>query len=394
MKRLFGLMGMLMVAVVLTATSYAADEGGKYAGEFLNIGVGGRALAMGGAYVGLANDGTAMYWNPAGMGGVFYKEVSIMAAPASLEAAGSGSLGTAQLGANYYYGGLVWSLGQTKVGFGMVQLSIGDIIDTRGLDYDDANSNTQWDPGERVYYGQYKDGSSIADNTGSDTETAYFVSLAQNFGPSLTVGVNAKQISMNVLEYKASGMGFDVGVMYRMNPGNPLTGQSASGLSIGAVVRNVTNTAINWTTDTTSPFYTTEGQFQTVLDEDLDDATIPLSVAGGAAFTLAGTQAFSLTLAGSMRMAEDGMDLGFGTEIMIANMLALRAGLTQLAGPKISGTEETLSTMSLSAGMGIRIANMAQVDYALTGLGSTLGLGDSFSNSLGAAHRISMSVRF
>ena len=40
---------------------------GKYAGEFLSIGVGGRALGMGGAYVALANDVTAGYYNPAGL---------------------------------------------------------------------------------------------------------------------------------------------------------------------------------------------------------------------------------------------------------------------------------------------------------------------------------------
>src|SRR5438128_11443393 len=42
----------------------------KYSNEFLNIGAGGRGLAMGGAQVASVNDGTAGYWNPAGLVGV------------------------------------------------------------------------------------------------------------------------------------------------------------------------------------------------------------------------------------------------------------------------------------------------------------------------------------
>src|SRR5690348_5967196 len=42
----------------------------KYSNEFLNIGAGARGLAMGSAQVASVNDGTAGYWNPAGLTGV------------------------------------------------------------------------------------------------------------------------------------------------------------------------------------------------------------------------------------------------------------------------------------------------------------------------------------
>ena len=42
----------------------------KYSNEFLNIGAGARGLAMGSAQVASVNDGTAGYWNPAGLLGV------------------------------------------------------------------------------------------------------------------------------------------------------------------------------------------------------------------------------------------------------------------------------------------------------------------------------------
>jgi len=35
---------------------------------FLEIGVGARAIGMGGAFVATANDVSALYWNPAGIG--------------------------------------------------------------------------------------------------------------------------------------------------------------------------------------------------------------------------------------------------------------------------------------------------------------------------------------
>src|SRR4026209_2389374 len=42
----------------------------KYSNEFLNIGAGARGLAMGSAQVASVSDGTAGYWNPAGLVGV------------------------------------------------------------------------------------------------------------------------------------------------------------------------------------------------------------------------------------------------------------------------------------------------------------------------------------
>ncbi len=50
----------------------------KYAGEFMAIGVGGRALGMGGAFTAVANDITAGYYNPAGLANLNYPQVSLM----------------------------------------------------------------------------------------------------------------------------------------------------------------------------------------------------------------------------------------------------------------------------------------------------------------------------
>jgi hypothetical protein len=50
----------------------------KFAAEFLKVGVGARAMGMGGAFVALANDATASYWNPAGLAQLREAEFSLV----------------------------------------------------------------------------------------------------------------------------------------------------------------------------------------------------------------------------------------------------------------------------------------------------------------------------
>ena len=68
----------ILLAVLLLTLSYTELNaqlfpvlGGQRAGistaEFLKIGVGGRASAMGDAFVAVANDASSLYWNPAGL---------------------------------------------------------------------------------------------------------------------------------------------------------------------------------------------------------------------------------------------------------------------------------------------------------------------------------------
>ena len=54
---------LITVLGVLITQSYAQVL--KYSNEFLNIGIGGRAMAMGGSVIASTNDVTGTYWNPA-----------------------------------------------------------------------------------------------------------------------------------------------------------------------------------------------------------------------------------------------------------------------------------------------------------------------------------------
>ncbi len=55
-----------------------AQDGAGQAGAFLRYGIGGRALGMGRAFVGVADDASGVYWNPAGIVGTKRFELSSM----------------------------------------------------------------------------------------------------------------------------------------------------------------------------------------------------------------------------------------------------------------------------------------------------------------------------
>ena len=71
---------LLVVLCLITfmSNSVMASNSNNVRGAFARSGVGARALAFGGAFVGLADDATAVYWNPAGLGFMLKSNVSTM----------------------------------------------------------------------------------------------------------------------------------------------------------------------------------------------------------------------------------------------------------------------------------------------------------------------------
>ena len=66
-------------AIYAQQTPYTSSVSnvGTAAAAFLNIGVGSRANSMGGAFTALADDATALYWNPAGISQCVHPEVTL-----------------------------------------------------------------------------------------------------------------------------------------------------------------------------------------------------------------------------------------------------------------------------------------------------------------------------
>ena len=97
--------------------------------EFLKIGVGARAAAMGNAMSGIADDVTAGYWNPAGLG----------FAPAAPEVALMHSEYFAGI-AKYDYIGFTMPIGENRrFGASVIRLGVDDIPNT--LNLVDPNGN-------------------------------------------------------------------------------------------------------------------------------------------------------------------------------------------------------------------------------------------------------------
>jgi len=65
-----------LLMVFLTAEAFA--QAGKTGLSFLKLGIGGRAVGMGEAYVALANDATALHYNPAGIAYESKTDITIM----------------------------------------------------------------------------------------------------------------------------------------------------------------------------------------------------------------------------------------------------------------------------------------------------------------------------
>src|SRR2546426_7784947 len=77
----FALPGALLVAVLAAAPparaqfSLGQQRAGTSSGTFLRIGVGARAIGLGESFVAVANDPSAIYWNPAGLASLQRQEL-------------------------------------------------------------------------------------------------------------------------------------------------------------------------------------------------------------------------------------------------------------------------------------------------------------------------------
>ncbi len=201
------------ILVALLAVAFAApgaDAANKYAGEFLTHGVGARALGMGSAFVAVANDASAGYWNPAGVVDVPTKEVQLMH---------SETFGDV---VNYDTGAYVHPFsGGGAMAVTIVRLAVDDIPFT------DFESDE-----DRIYY----DPARI--NWESDAETAALVTYARKLSDDLRLGGNLKIVWKSIGDYSCYGLGFDLGAKYDV----------WKHTTIAANIQDLTTTFLVWDT--------------------------------------------------------------------------------------------------------------------------------------------------
>jgi hypothetical protein len=221
-----------LIALVAAAglCASARDSGAtRYAGEFLRLGVGARALGMGSAFVGLADDGTAGYWNPAGLATLRTRQFTAMHAE--------------QFGSIVQYDYLSYAMPLTAPGrpnqgiaVSLIRLGVNDIPDTRGLEILDQNGNGVFDyPEDRLLV----DESRFVFN--SDNDVALLLSYAREVRRGLSLGGSFKVVRQWLGDsLRSNGFGLDASALW-VGP---------NGWSAGAMLRDASTTRILWNTGT------------------------------------------------------------------------------------------------------------------------------------------------
>ncbi len=171
-----------VVMLFVLASGAFAQEGvsktGTTAAKFLSIGIGARANAMGGAFSAVANDATALHWNPAGIASV--TEYQTILSHTNL---------FADINLNF-------------VGFVLPIETVGVIgLSVTALDYGEMEVTTEYFPegtGETFTAGSYAMG----------------LSFARNITNDFALGVTAKLVTENIYNSSASGFAFDIGTLF------------------------------------------------------------------------------------------------------------------------------------------------------------------------------------
>ena len=184
----------LLVLLALGTGPACGQRIATYGADFLAGGVNARALGMGGAYVGLADDVSAGYWNPAGLSHLRYPEISYMHVERF-----SGAV-------SFDYGAVAIPVNdRSTLAISGFRSGVNDIVNT--LD--------AWNPDRGQPLGSYE--SRITRFSAADW--ALFVSYSRRLSDRLTVGVNFKGVRRSIGDFaEAWGYSTDVAAQYRIGP--------------------------------------------------------------------------------------------------------------------------------------------------------------------------------
>lgn len=335
-----------LLCTLLFFTSQAQFR--KYSNEFLNIGAGARGLAMGSAQVASVNDGTAGYWNPAGLVGVReYPQVNLMHAEYF---AGIGK---------YDYASVSFPSSNKKRAIGITGLrfAVDDIMNTLFLVEPDGSLN-------------YNNIQAF-----SSADYAFIFSYAQRIKDTekkkINFGLNAKVIHRSVGKFaKAWGFGLDAGFQMQ-----------GKKWRFGAAARDITSTFNAWSFSFTEK----EKEVLYLTNNDIPvkstELTAPRLILGiGREFKLG--QKSSLLAEANFDITFDGQrntlisadpvsaDPKLGLELNINNVFFLRGGINNFQRALADG--DTLNQKKVwifqpGGGAGFRIGNVT-IDYAFTNL--------------------------
>ncbi|MEM1054503.1 MAG: PorV/PorQ family protein [Bacteroidota bacterium] len=332
-------LGAALALVVLLAPVTVAQSGTS-AAEFLNVPVGARATAMGGAFGSTASDGTALYWNPAGL-------ATMDGASATFEYA------PWYVGSDFNFASVTGDTPFGTVAVGFTALTYDD------MDVIREDVNNQEPTGETFSAGSYA------------VSLAYATQLTDRF----SIGGTVKAVHENISESSATGVAFDVGTLFE----TPF-----QGVRLGASIVNFGSKMSITGEDLNIPFDPLPGQNgnnNTVpgrISTDAFDLPLTMRVGlSGEVYERAGTRVTLAVDALSPSTADQHLNLG--AEVgLLGGLVQLRGGYQELF------MEE--STRSFTAGGGIR--------YAFGTLDVTADYAYEANEFFDGINRIAVALRF
>jgi len=168
----------LVMLVLIPFLGYGQSKVGTSAAQFLGISVGARATALGGAFGAVAEDATALYWNPAGIARNGVSEAYISHTEWLVET-------------DFNWAGLVLSLGRNNaIGIHLTQLNYGEDMVTT-IDQP-MGTGDRW----------------------SAMDLAAGISYSQNLTDFFSIGGSLKYINQRIWDESASAIAMDVGLLF------------------------------------------------------------------------------------------------------------------------------------------------------------------------------------
>ncbi len=325
----------LCIPAVWAQGGRSVSNVGTTAAPFLEIGVGARAVAMGGAFVGTADDASALHWNPAGIARLSQVELLFVHTDWLC-------------GLDFDFVGAVLPLGRWgSIGASVTALSMSD-MPVRTVEMPEGT-------GEQFSAGD--------------------LALALSYGISLTdrfsIGFSGKYIYQSIWKEHAWGLALDIGTLFT-------TG--FHGMRIGAALRNL-GTDMRMQGDDLLIYHDPDpkklGNNERIFADLKTDAwPLPLTFQVGVAMEALRSPMHGLTFAADALHPSDNTEsLHLGCEYAFREMFFLRAGYNNLF---LRDGEEGLT---LGAGLAVRLVGnrSIRVDYAYADFGR-----------LENAHRISV----
>ena len=354
------LLGLLLNSPGNHGLAQSTDLTPKYSNEFLNIGVGARALGMSMAQVATVNDVTAGYWNPAGINHLGPRLQ--VAAMHSEYFAGIAKFDYASIGKAID--------SSSAAAFSIIRFGVDDIpnttelIDAGGnIDYDRITKFSAVDYAFIFSYG--RNGWPVKKQTSATSQSIIDPLQRSN---RFRWGVNAKVIYRHIGDFASAwGFGLDAGAQYDVDRWH-----------FGAVAKDITSTFNAWSyslSDRTKEVFQNTGN---EIPQNGLEVTLPRVVLGaGRSFdikkiTLLAEVNATLTTDGKRNVLISAnpvsVDPNLGIEAIYNKIIFVRAGVGNIQ--RVSDFDQsTYLKLQPNLGLGLRIRNL-QIDYALSDIGN------------------------